>query len=124
MNEIGQFIVARLREDEDTASGLAFACRNPDLTPDFGCCGGPAAEDYWARFNADRALREVEATRRIMGRHLNLRPGSRYPGHHCDWCLDTGWGEWPCPDVRDIAATWSAHPDYDPAWAPVGARAS
>jgi hypothetical protein len=77
-----------------------------------------AEDEAAASDNPVRVLREVAAKRRIMGRHLNLRPGS-----HCDWCLDTGWGEWPCPDVRDHAAAWSDHPDYDPAWAPVGAQA-
>lgn len=51
--------------------------------------------------------------------------------HECDdfsqICLtcrrhgsDEGWASeaWPCPTIRQIAALWAAHPDYDPAWAP------
>jgi hypothetical protein len=51
--------------------------------------------------------------------------------HECDGfsqiCLtcrrhgsDEGWASeaWPCPTVRQIAALWAEHPDYDHAWAP------
>lgn len=99
--DCADFIRARLAEDEAAARDKRYVWPT----------------DFEVTLNPARVLREVAATRRIMGRHLNLRPGS-----HCDWCLDTGWGEWPCPDVRDIAAAWSAHPDYDPAWEPFTAE--
>jgi hypothetical protein len=51
--------------------------------------------------------------------------------HECDAfsqiCLtcrrhgsDEGWASetWPCPTIRQIAALWADHPDYEAAWAP------
>jgi hypothetical protein len=51
--------------------------------------------------------------------------------HECDGfsqiCLtcrrrgsDEGWAseEWPCPTVRQVAALWTDHPDYDASWSP------
>lgn len=60
---VATFIEARLAEDRATADGLMFACRNPDLEPDFFGCGGPCAEEFWKRFDPPRMLRDIEAKR-------------------------------------------------------------
>lgn len=55
-------------------------------------------------------LRQVAAIRRIMARH-------RDQGDQCIGCgppiSDYGPGD--CPELRDIAAIWDAHPDYQAA---------
>ena len=77
-----------------------------------------------ARRDPARALREVAAKRLILRGH---RPqdddGWDDPPDVCARCrydqgLDTY--AWPCPTVRALAAVWSEHPDYDPAWAVTG----
>lgn len=64
-----------------------------------------------------RALREVEAKRRIVKRHTGE--------HHChqeehEW-YEAGervTGLWPCDDLRDLAAAHVDHPDCKPEWKP------
>lgn len=45
---------AALEEGRRIADGLQFACRDPERSPDFFACGGPAAERYWEHFNPAR----------------------------------------------------------------------
>lgn len=45
---------AALEEGRRIADGLRFACRDPERSPDFFACGGPAAERYWEHFNPAR----------------------------------------------------------------------
>src|ERR1700761_3482321 len=47
-------LTAALDDSRQIANTLSFACRNPDLRPDFAGCGGPAAEDYWNHFTPAR----------------------------------------------------------------------
>lgn len=118
------FAEARLAEDKDRAEGLLFACKLPDKAPDFGSCGGPAAEAYWEHFGPRRMLREVEAKRAVLAAAFEYEAK-----------LD---GEWGCahnaeeiaagqcrltrPEqmsiVRAVLATWDTHPDYRQAWKP------
>jgi hypothetical protein len=95
-----------------------------------------------ARHDPARVLREVSAKRAVMERHrlaTELEMQSRfpaaeeerrfYPGYlPCVGCGDDGGqGGWKpefnvddinnCPELRDLAAVYSDHPDYNPAWA-------
>ena len=97
--------------------------------------------EHIARHDPARVLREVEAKRRTLARHPpeEIWIGQEgYPPDHlwyrrmirmdCSTCRSgTCWDDydascsapdWPCAEVRDVAAPYSDHPDYDPAWAP------
>lgn len=100
-----------------------------------------AEAGHIARHDPARVLREVEAKRRTLARHPpeEIWIGQEgYPPDHlwhrrmirmdCSTCRSgTCWDDydascsapdWPCAEVRDVAAPYSDHPDYDPAWAP------
>lgn len=54
----------------------------------------------------DKAMRQrfwnlCDHADRILDRHFE------YQGE-CDWCYATG--DWPCPDVRDLAEAWGVEP--------------
>jgi hypothetical protein len=72
----------------------------------------------------ERVLREVEAKRRIMERHRRYDGiGSKYTDY-CEGCPsgdDSGYPEVEldeCPELRDLAAVYSDHPDYREEWRP------
>jgi hypothetical protein len=73
---------------------------------------------------AERALREVEADRKILALHPreeHLRPdlGPDWAAvYYCPCQCPDGIieGEWPCETVRILAAVYSDHPDYDETW--------
>jgi Family of unknown function (DUF6221) len=79
-----------------------------------------SVSDHIALHDPVRVLREVDAKRKILAlHHIETESyldgdGIERPGHHC-WECDQR--EWPCPTLRALAAVWSDHPDYDPAWA-------
>jgi hypothetical protein len=64
-------------------------------------CGMPA-----------RALREVEAKRKILDHHKPVRHEGRTVCHSCLGASTF----WPCRTLQHLAAIDSDHPDYDPAW--------
>jgi hypothetical protein len=73
-------------------------------------------EDHYRRrivvINAPRALRDVEAGRRILARHAACSSGAGY---------DDMWtGPDPCPDMADLLYRWADHLDYDQKWKPHG----
>jgi hypothetical protein len=108
-DDLVAFVSARLDEDEAAAKAAAEAAR---------------------------ALREVEAKRKILGMHHPTEPhpefGFTYPAaaRFCGYCGpgDNWQAEqepdhypfalWPCGHARLLAAIWSDHPDYRPEWAP------
>lgn len=76
---------------------------------------------YVARHDPARVLREVAAKRRVMQRHH--RSDASTVSDYCAGCAHDPEG-WPeielndCPELRDLAAVYSDHPDYRPEWAP------
>lgn len=82
------------------------------------------AEQGWTQ---DRALREIEAKRRIIAGHP-VRPIRNGTCRTCSDQAGLSWAsleandpdfvDWPCPTLRALASIWSDHPDYDPSWAP------
>jgi hypothetical protein len=132
MGGLTEFITARLDEDEAIAQAVANALARSHWESDGHHVFAPArpgrielpitpgidAEltNHIARFNPARALRDIEAKRRILDRHRNC-------GHGVGYC-DDGGGGWEledgtpvCSDKLDLAAIWSDHPDYQPDWA-------
>lgn len=137
------FCEKRLAEDKHFADGLMFACRIPDKTPDFGSCGGPAAEAYWRHFDPRRMLQEIESAGRLIAEiqampHLYIEGDSWFSCSQAvsDWgdgdtepgsgCSDDDRAGKPCDCGRDakvrrqvelIALRWDRHPDYKTALA-------
>jgi len=107
---------------------LDTSTRRPSTVGDYavtigmtcGCCGRGAIAVPFARhiahFDAGRMLRDVEAGRRVLGRHQRLpdpRAGYSLPDI-CGLC-DI---EWPCPELIDLAYPYVGHPDYLDEWRP------
>jgi hypothetical protein len=115
------FLAARLDEDEAAAGRLATMLERQNMGGVWSS-NGPLVTINTA-WLPDRVLSEVATKRAILDRHQQARGlGDRL---FCCWCssdVDTEASldvRWPCPDVRDIAAIWDGHPDYDPAWGPL-----
>src|SRR5258706_496068 len=116
--DLAKFLAARLDDDEAAAKaafGPGIALNWPAL---------PAAVDVFIdRYGPLRAVREVDAKRKIVavpapGYPNNYPQRARQPA--CGICHSGGWDwdpeQWPCATVRALAAVWSDHPGYDPAW--------
>ena len=75
----------------------------------------PLMELYRAARPA-RVLAEVAAKRRTLARHANDGHGG------CEGCgyeygdISPRYDIDECPELRDLAAPYADHPDYDPAW--------
>lgn len=114
--DLADFLKARLDEDESLAR---TSTANPVT-----------------RFGPERMLREVAAKRAIEQMH---RPTSGYAGrdltypaaaNFCGFCgPGDNWqaeqepqyfpgAKWPCFTMRQLAAVYSGHPDYQPEWKP------
>ena len=106
--EQAAFLRERLTEDWRAADGLMFACRDPRRSPDFGACGGPAAEEFWGRFDAARALREVEAWRKILLDYLTAGLDAKYAGTE----RETGFRLALSFALKCKAMAYKEHPDY------------
>jgi len=141
---IVEFLTARLGEEEAAANAATpgpwktddplmsdFVGSQPgkhyvaDCSVGTGYRSGSIQDaDHIARHDPARVLREVVAGRRVLERHrvatgddLGVRTGS------CYGCGTTGEFSDPrtrkiddCPELRDLAAPYADHPDYDPAW--------
>src|SRR5258706_699318 len=85
----------------------------------------PMGDSRLTRFIAEhdpaRVLRQVDAKRKILNEHspLHWHPDSPLRCRRCTSVTIDGKMaklEWPCAAVRAVAAVWSDHPDFDPAW--------
>ena len=87
------------------------------------------AADWWQECKVCREpmpcrhMRQIDATRRIMGRHSRKGTGS-FP-NACTGCGAEGPNDWPrtehineCPELRDLAAVYADRFDYDDEWLP------
>ena len=124
MSDLTAFLTARLDEDEQQtrkllcrAQEVCLELKEPKLLgrhiPGW---------DSWCDVEklCVRALREVEAKRRIMGRHRDdgcgYCAGCETSTRHSGIRELAPSGE--CPEKRDLAAIYSDHPDYRQEWAP------
>jgi hypothetical protein len=101
-----EFLTARLDEDEAGADDFHDARRCGSLDRDGGFTPGQCDCGYPAR-----VLREVEAKRKILNQlmsDLSYRPPVP-SGHRRAWAIAS-------LIVEAMAAIYSDHPDYDPAW--------
>lgn len=112
---ISEFLLARIAEDEDAARGGKLGERfgyryDP---PPWGGAYEAVSEDpcsdrsgTYLAVDPNRLAAECEAKRRIVERH---QYGSDVQGG--------GWLEATSRIVRDLAAVYASHPDYDQEWA-------
>ena len=122
MSDLVAFFSARLDEDEAAAKA---ADGPPGSAEQLTVLVG-SPDDVWAKVanehirlhDPKRALREVDAKRKILALHgasiggtwcVTCDPGSEVSGDAGAW--------YPCLTLRTLAAVWSGHPDYDPDWA-------
>lgn len=132
MDDLVEFLRARLEEDEIAAKAAAWI-PGKDWKADVQGPGRERDGVLWdqdgtmviawfddhldcarlpALFDPRRVLREVEAKRGAVDMHEDCGSGAGYcddGGHGID-----GIG---CPDLLLLAAVYRDHPDYDPAWA-------
>jgi len=122
VDDLSVFVRARLDEAQRDAGAMEH---DRDWDDDYRSClaarvGTMADRGYGeADCTCDlagrkaRALREVEAKRAIVARHVPM-PVRGIEAESCRYCRRI----WPCPDVRSIAAVDGGHPDYRPEWKP------
>jgi len=74
---------------------------------------GAAVARHVALHDPARVLREVAAKRRVMERHrADTSPYELY----CGGCSDSGPRLDECPELRDLAAVYSDHPEFNQDW--------
>lgn len=126
MNDLTEFLLARVAEDEAVARG-ALDVRNPGYEWE---ATQVHDRDYGAidevSLHPARVLAECEAKRRIVEEHPPTDPIDRDGTCYCQRCLgqgtDVGYpDEWvqawhPCPTLRLLAAIYADHPDYREEW--------
>lgn len=141
MNELIEFLTARLAEDEAIARAVddnsppwtgewivrdarALGTRNGWCLayPHDGREFAPGLIEHIARHDPARALREVEAKRAVI--ELHGRAESHPHGcvvcslaNESCGCVGT-WAEgWPCETIKRMAGVWHDHPDWRAEWA-------
>ena len=101
MSDLAAFLKARLNEDEAAAKAAAI----PD-GPEWSLPGPVPGEEqnaHIARHDPARMLREVEAKRAILALLASAPVEDVNVGIELEI-------------QRHMAAVWSDHPDFDPAW--------
>ncbi len=130
MSDFVEFMTARLDEDEAAANAAntdqartPWGDRTIPPTPveqwgDMvdGYLGGSIGA-HCARWGPLRALAEVKAKRDVLARHEPYRFKHGLMCQQCA-CLDCVAEEWPCSDLRALAAVYAGHPDYRQEWVP------
>ncbi|MEV6528271.1 DUF6221 family protein [Streptomyces sp. NPDC051639] len=127
-DDLPAFLRVRLDEDAGVArrcgeAGFAAEWTAHEAAVDFGqgdTGGFPTMIAlHVALHDPARALREVEAERRVLDRHT-LSPAEEDP--------ERPWGErddcrfdgdlWPCDDLLDLALPYQEHPDFPERYKP------
>lgn len=115
------FLLARIGEDEEDASDAFYegqtwvseeesvVAADQDYDPVLFLDRKRDAH-HAARWSPARVLAECEAKRRIVYRSMNGYPPA--PDY------ERGWREGLERSLRDLAAVYADHPDYDEAWRP------
>lgn len=98
------------------------------LVPHLGVIYDPASGQHIVRHDPARVLAEVAAKRRVLARHCPADPRPMWSSpawRNVCACIGCGLerdGDWntedinDCPELRDLAAVYADHPDFDPAW--------
>lgn len=141
MNDVIEFLRARLDEDEQAARAAGWhrwvLVDDEISTVGNGRLVVRLERDYdgphITRHDPARVLREVDAKRRIVELHGPLQlPATNYRPTmlQCEYCASlchsrSGLGcdqpidaPWPCDTVRLMALPYADHPDFDESWRP------
>lgn len=141
MDDLIEFLQARLNEDQTAAEGASNK-GHAEWHTVFGQTGDYEVEDdagrpvtgelvewtsqavHIARHDPARELAEVAAKRAVVERHSSSDfqyvgddggGVSEYAGEPtCDYCNRP----WPCPDLLDVGLPFASHPDYREEWRP------
>lgn len=132
MSDLVEFLSARLAEDEQTNrewhDRRCDGCGKPVAARGlYGLVKCMTCEPGDLPLVADRVRAEVDAKRRIMARHCRSQFWADNPlmRDSCAGCGYSGPNEEPntehvddCPELRDLAAVYAGHADYDERWRP------
>lgn len=92
----------------------------PDGTAiaDTGSSRGAADAAHMSRHDPARALRQVQATRRLLRRY-ELALAAQNPPSVLGYIRAVGWGYIEAHEeaIRDAVAVYAEHPEYRPEWA-------
>lgn len=105
MNELAEFLLARVGEDE----AVARAARGSGVHDD-----RPVVKEWIGLANPERMLVWSDARRRIVALHQSGVVGSHDGLQSCGGC---GHPE-PCPTLRLMALPFADHPDFREDWRP------
>ncbi|MCX4540485.1 DUF6221 family protein [Streptomyces sp. NBC_01565] len=127
MDDLVQFLRARLDEDEQTAraatpgpwavdGGSVYVGRPINEVVDYS-----ESAAHIARHDPARVLAEVDAKRQMLDIHAAMdSKGERITGcTTCSWrdYMDDLWVSWPCPTLRLMLIPYADHSDYRAEWA-------
>lgn len=123
--DIREFIESSLSDDQRVAEGAARTFPGESWTAvQLASSYDARVDDHIARHDPARVFRDVEAKRRLVNRILRYE--AKIDGEW-DCCHDAeAIGRGACPEINPneiealqlLAAPYSDHPDYDPAWSP------
>jgi hypothetical protein len=104
----------------------SWVVTGPDGQDGVAAVNGSYRADHIARTDPASTEAWVAAMRRVLARHSPQSYGAVYPAA-CGGCPTSGPCDDPvaetlaeCPELRDLAAIWATHPDYQADWAPSG----
>lgn len=141
MTGIGEFIAARLDEDEQAAR-KTFVYDQPgaehwqahgwnvwtmEARPSMVAANiEPIVSEHMVRQGPAKTLAAVARDRKVLARHTPVEPTpglvvlGGFHGPRCAECGYRGNGggftPWPCVEVRDLAAVWSGHENFRMEW--------
>ena len=107
MNDLAEFLLARVAEDET----VARAARGSGLHDD-----RPAVKEWIGLANPERALVWSDARRRIVALH-RIVPRPDGADGYVALCAGCGHAD-PCPTLRLMSLPYAEHPDYREEWRP------
>lgn len=107
MNELAEFLLARVGEDE----AVARAARGSGVHDD-----RPVVKEWIGLANPERMLVWSDARRRIVALHRTATSATA-AADSAAMCGGCGHPE-PCPTLRLMALPFADHPDYREDWRP------
>jgi hypothetical protein len=113
--DLTEFVNARLNEDEAAAKALALSLERQSMGGAWSSNGPPVTGNSVTINTAwlpDRVLREITAKRAILAEYDRLNAAYEAFRHGANQAAMLAAQT----AVEHLAAIWSDHPDYDPAW--------
>lgn len=105
MNELAEFLLARIGEDEAVAQAASGSGVHDER---------PAVKEWIALANPLRMIVWSDARRRIVALHHAASPNGTADQDVCAGCGHPD----PCPTMRLMALPFADHPDYREEWRP------